>query len=141
MTDPQSREVQERGPAEDRRYRALASAVHFLDAARRELLALAGRVRRDGAEASQRDLDHLVDGMGSVLRLVLELDSHSREDMAPRSSSLGALPRVLRDIAAAREESLNERVADLLEELPDELHRCRHLVGARLEALAHERRS
>ena len=141
MTDSQSREAHEPKPAEDRRYRALASAVHFLDAARRELPALAGRVRREGAEACPQDLDHLVDGIGSVLRLVLELDSSTGEALVPRNSSLGGLPRVLRDLAAARSEAAAERLADMLEALPDELHRCRHLVGARLEALAHEKRS
>ncbi|RMG42400.1 MAG: hypothetical protein D6718_13945 [Acidobacteria bacterium] len=94
--------------------RALVRADRFLDAAGREIPAIAGHMRRGELAAVRVSLDHLLDGFGSLARLAVDL-TRVRGTADAESFDLGGMARALRDFVHCQEAGDWAAAADILE--------------------------
>lgn len=115
--------------------RALDTAERFLGAVEQETPGLVALLRQGKVEEASGNLGFLLDGLGSLTRLAVDLENVG--DPGPgRGLDLGRMARSLRDLVAHQEGGHWDRLADLLEaEIAPQLHTWRELFKIQIERL------
>ena len=118
--------------------RALATAHHFLTAVQEELPALVAGLRTGGMVQVSTEVGHLLDGLGSLARLSLDVTDLFRglPQGANAGPDIGELARALRDLVHAQEARDDARVAGVIEaEIGPLVGRWREAFASRALAL------
>lgn len=115
--------------------RALDTAERFLAAVEQETPHLVALLRQGKVEEASGNLGFLLDGLGSLTRLAVDLENVGDPDRG-RRLDLGRMARSLRDLVAHQEGCEWSRLADLLEsEIAPQLRTWRELFKIQIERL------
>ncbi|UCF67195.1 MAG: hypothetical protein JSV80_15675 [Acidobacteriota bacterium] len=118
--------------------RALTRADRFLLAVAQEIPGIAQRLRRGEIAEVKLHLEHLLDGLGSLARLAIDIErlEESLGRTRPEGFDLGQMARALRDFVHAQEARDWPGSAEVLEtRIAPQVPRWRHLFHVRLSSL------
>ncbi|GEM_PF-3346330 len=134
MNEMEKANAPEVDAAEQAVIQALTTAQHFLEAADKGIPEICVALRADEIQTVSQDLSNLLDGLGSLAHMAIDLGQMRTGTRLEASIDVGAMTRSLRDLVRSEESKDWSSVATILEaEIRPVLSGWRHFVGSHIE--------